>query len=146
MARDLSAAGLKVVVLEEGPNVRPEEFPADAFTSMARLYRDMGASVTFGNPPMPFLQGRLVGGTSAINGAISCRLPRDIHDEWCAADPALADALPWKRLESLFEKIEEELSIAPTDPAVSGPNNDLMARGADALGLEHRAIWRNVKG
>lgn len=146
VARTLARAGVGVVVLEEGPLVEPAGFHADGFHSLAQLYRDMGASVALGAPPMPILQGRAVGGTSVVNGAICWRLPRDIWDEWVADDPALADALPWAEIESSTDSIEHALNIEPTDPAVSGPHNDLLARGAEALGLEHRPIRRNVRG
>jgi choline dehydrogenase-like flavoprotein len=146
VARTLARAGVGVTVVEEGYLAAPEDLPADSFTAMAELYRDMGASLLRGSAPMPFVQGRVVGGTSVVNGAISWRLPRDIHEEWVKADPALQEALPWERLLELFDRIEEDLHIAPTDPAVAGPNNLLMAKGAEALGLEHRPIARNVKG
>ncbi len=146
VARHLAGQGADVVVLEAGAHVRPSHYPADAFSAMAALYRGLGATITRGNPPMPYVQGRAVGGTSVINGAISWRLPRDVWQRWCEDDPALADALAWERLEAVMDQVEQDLSIAPTDPAISGPNNDLMARGADALGLEHRRIRRNVSG
>ena len=146
VARELAASGARVVTLEEGPYVEPGEFVEDAFGSMAMLYRQMGCSVTMGRVPTPYLQGRVVGGTSVVNGAISWRLPRDVWQEWVEADPGLAEALPWEELERWFDRIEGELGIAPTDPEVAGPNNLLLARGAEALGLEHRPIRRNVRG
>ena len=144
VARTLARAGLGVVVVEEGPWAR--EVHADGLRSLAALYRDMGATVALGSPPMPVLQGRLVGGTSVVNGAICWRLPRDVWDEWVADDPALADALPWAEIEAVTTDIERDLHIAPTDPAIAGPHNLLLARGAAALGLEHRPIRRNVHG
>jgi len=146
VARTLARRGIGVVVLEEGPFVTPAEMPADSFSAMASLYRDMGASLMLGAPPMPFVQGRVVGGTSVVNGAISWRLPEDVHREWVAADPALADALPYAELATLFDEIEADLGIHPTEAEIAGPNNLLLARGAEALGLDHRPISRNVRG
>lgn len=146
VARGCARAGARVAVIEEGPLVAPAEVPEDGFTAMARLYRDMGASVLLGNAPMPFLQGRVVGGTSVVNGAISWRLPRDVHDEWVRADPPLHDALPWDELAARLDETEGDLRIHPTEPEISGPKNLLLARGAEALGLEHRPISRNVSG
>ncbi len=146
VARTVAAAGARVVVLEEGPWVRPERFPVDGFSAMAALWRDMGASVALGNAPMPMLQGRALGGGSVINGAISWRLPKDVWQGWVDADRALADALPWEDLTAAFDDIERDLNILPTDPSVAGPKNLLMAKGAEALGLEHRPIARNVRG
>ena len=146
VAREVAAAGASVVVVEEGPLVTPEEVPEDGFTALAELYRDLGSSVLLGNGPMPFLQGRVVGGTSVINGAISWRLPQDVWQEWVEADGAIADGLPWEELEVVQDEVERALDIAPTEPAVAGANNELLAAGAEALGLEHRPISRNVTG
>ena len=88
----------------------------------------------------------MVGGSSPINGAICWRLPADVHHRWIRDDRALVDALPWDVIESVTDALEARLHIEPTDPAVAGPKNLLMAKGADALGLEHRPIRRNVSG
>ncbi len=146
VARNLAGEGVRVVVLEEGPYLRPEEFPPDGFSAMARMYRGMGATLSRGAPMMPLVQGRVLGGTSVVNGAISWRLPRDIHQEWCDADPPLVDALPWDELDAVFDRVEDHLNIQPTDEAIAGPNNLLLERGAEALGIEHRPISRNVRG
>lgn len=146
VARDLARRGLQVVVIEEGALVPPGNFPASGFAAMARLYRAMGGSVTMGNAPMPYLQGRVVGGTSVINGAISWRLPEDVRAGWVAEDPALQDLLDRATIERLTDEVEIELGIAPTPAAIAGPNNLLLGAGAEALGLEHRPIARNVRG
>ncbi len=146
VARVLSRAGLDVIVLDEGPYVRPAQFPEDGFGAMARMYRGMGATMSQGNPMMPLVQGRVIGGTSVINGAISWRLPRDVYEEWVAADPELGEAISWHDLASLFDQIEEELNIHPTEESIAGPNNLLLKKGADALGLKNRPISRNVQG
>ncbi len=146
VARQLAAAGARVVVVEEGPWVQPADFPVSTFSAMSAYYRGMGASVVFGAAPIPYVQGRMVGGSSPINGAICWRLPRNVYDEWCAADPALRDALPWAEIEAVTDEIEKRLNVAPTDPAIAGSKNRLMAKGAEALGLEHRPIRRNVDG
>ena len=141
-----AAAGASVVVVEEGPCVPPDAYEESAFGAMAATYRDMGASVVLGPSPMPYVQGRMVGGSSPINGAICWRLPRDVHQAWVTADPALADALPWDALEAATDAIEARLGVAPTDAAIAGRKNLLMAQGAEALGLAHRPIRRNVVG
>ncbi|MCC6554536.1 MAG: GMC family oxidoreductase [Polyangiaceae bacterium] len=145
-ARAIARAGLGVLVVEEGPRVPASELPEDGFTAMARLYRGMGASLTRGRAPMPLLQGSAVGGTSVVNGAISWRLPEDVRAEWVRRDPGLEEVLERARLERLFDEIERALNIHPTPPEVAGRKNLLLARGAEALGLAHRPIARNVQG
>ncbi len=145
-ALQLAKAGLDVVVVEEGSYQKPETYKESTFQAFANLYRDMGATITSGSAPMPYLQGRAVGGTSVVNGAISWRLPRDVYDGWVAEDPAIGEAFDWETMESALDEVEANLNIKPTGPEVAGPNNLLMAKGADAMGLEHRPIRRNVRG
>lgn len=146
VARRLARAGVRVVVLEEGHHVEPKAYETTGLRAMASLYRDMGTSIAFGNNPMPYLQGRAVGGTSVVNGAICWQLPRAVHAEWVANDPALGDALPFEAIAGAEAELEARLNVRPTDARVAGRKNLLMAAGADALGVEHRPIRRNVDG
>ncbi len=146
VARHLAALGVRIVVLEEGHEARPADFQASGVRAMAALYRDMGTSLAFGNVSMPYLQGRVVGGTSVINGAISWRLPPEVLSAWHAADPALHEALPHEAVVAAEDRLEARLGVLPTSPDVAGPKNLLMARGAEALGVEPRPIRRNVAG
>jgi len=146
VARECALAGAEVLVLEEGHEARPEDFVPSGFTSMGRLYRDMGTSVAFGPAVIPYLQGRAVGGTSVVNGSICWKLPRDVHAAWALREPRLADALPFEAISQAEDLVEARLNVKPTDPAVAGPKNLLLAKGAAALGLEHRPIRRNVAG
>jgi len=146
VAAQLAAAGLGVAVLEEGHWSEPADFPLDYARASARLYRDHGLSTMLGKTPTPYLQGKAVGGTSVVNGAISWRLPEDVFAGWLANDPGLGRGLDWDALQAATDAVEQRLHIRPTDPAVAGPKNLLMARGADALGLAHRPIARNVVG
>src|SRR5690606_8457652 len=118
--------------------------PHSAFDAMATMYRGMGATVTRGRSPLPYLQGRAVGGTSVVNGAICWRLPRDIYEAWCATDPMLQEALPWESVLAAHRLVEQTHHVHPTAADVAGPNNHLMARGAESMGIEHRPIRRNV--
>lgn len=146
VSRACALAGLTVIVLEEGFEARPRDFNASGFRAMASLYRDLGMSVAFGPSVIPFLQGRAVGGTSVINGAICWTLPRDVHEAWVKADPALGDALPFEAVAKAESDVEARLNVRPTEPSVAGAKNLLLAKGAEALGLEHRPIRRNERG
>ena len=70
VAARLAAKGVRVLVLEEGHHHRPESFVQSGVQAMSTLYRDLGTSIAMGDNPMPYLQGRAVGGTSVVNGAI----------------------------------------------------------------------------
>lgn len=139
-------AGLRCLVIEEGPVFPATALGRDGFHALSSLYRDLGGRLTSGPAPIPYLQGRAVGGTSVMNGAISWRLPRHVHQEWCAADPALEAALSFDVIEAATDEVERISNIHPTDPEVRGANNALLERGAEAMGLEHRPIARSVRG
>lgn len=146
VTRALSAGGAEVLVVEAGPWRGPEDFPRSALRAMAASYRGLGATLALGSAPTPVVQGRMVGGASPINGAICWRMPRDVHQAWLDDDPALAEALPWEDLEAATDALEARWNVRPTEPAVAGRKNALLAAGAEALGLAHRPIRRNVDG
>jgi len=141
----LAESGAKVAIVEEGDWINTENSPTNLASSFKNYYRDNGTSAFIGSPPTPFLQGCAVGGSSTINGAISWRLPEAVYRTWIQADPALEQALPWESLVNSTEAVEQRLNISPTTPETAGPRNLLMAKGANALGLENRPISRNVK-
>ena len=120
VAADLARAGVAVIVVEEGHHHPPATFAASGVRAMAQLYRDMGTSLAFGNLSMPYLQGRAVGGTSVINGAICWRLPPEVLAAWAADDPALADALPAEVIAAHEARLEARLGVHPTPDAIAG--------------------------
>lgn len=146
VARDLARRGCSVVIVEQGPWVEPDEMPEDMFEALSMYFRDMAAFLTASWPPMPILQGVAVGGSSVINGSICWRFPEYVHREWSERDPAFADAVPWEQLEADTDQIEEELHVGPTDYAEAGRHNQIMADGAEALGIEHKPTDLNTRG
>lgn len=146
VAARLAAAGVRVLVLEEGHNHPPDTFVESGIRAMSTLYRDLGTSIALGDNPMPYLQGRAVGGTSVVNGAICWEFPEEVHASWVGADPALGDALPIEALRAAEQQLSIRLNITGTDPTVAGRKAEIMAEGADTLGLAHRPIRRNVVG
>ncbi|MBK8257209.1 MAG: GMC family oxidoreductase [Polyangiaceae bacterium] len=146
VARHLSERGIPVIVVEEGHPAPPQSFSESGLQAMASLYRDMGTSIAFGNLSMPYLQGRVVGGTSVINGAICWKFPREVWEEWVSNDRTLADALPFESISKAEAQIEKRLNIHSTTENVAGRKNLLLGQGAETLGVQHRPIARNVSG
>ncbi len=143
-ARVLSEAGLDVIVLEEGPWVRTESFPFDAYSAFSKCWRDMGFQVAEGRALVPVIQGRCVGGTTTINGAIIHRLPEPIFASWCETH-GVGDALRYADIDATFDRLDEELGVAPAPEERLGRNNTLMRAGVEALGWRGNAIRRNVR-
>jgi choline dehydrogenase-like flavoprotein len=139
----LAEAGCDVVVLEEGPEVRDEDRGLGSHEAFMRLFRDRGTQVAMGRSVMPILQGRCVGGTTVVNGAIVWRLPEDAYDRVFGAVGA-QHAIPLVALEARMDRIERDLSVAPAPDRLLGGNGTLMKLGAERLGWKAHAIQRNV--
>ena len=60
MAAELAEAGADVIVIEEGGYYSTRDFTANASAAVRQLYRDGGATLALGNPPVMFQEGRVV--------------------------------------------------------------------------------------
>ena len=138
----LSKAGLKVVIIEEGPLKSSSDFNQKESEAYPQLYQESAARKTE-DKAINILQGRCVGGSTTVNWTTSFRTPAATlafwQDRFGLKDYSVAALLPY------FEQAERRLSIGPwlTPP---NENNDLLRRGAVKLGIPAQAISRNVKG
>jgi len=139
----LAEAGREVVVLEEGPEVRDEDRGQGSVASFMRLFRDRGTQVAMGRSVIPILQGRCLGGTTVVNGAIVWRLPESSYERAFGAAGA-RDAIPLAALEARMDRIERDLSVGPAPDRLLGGNGSRMRDGAAKLGWSGHAIRRNV--
>lgn len=140
VAAELAEAGFDVVVLEEGSYYQTRDFTADTTAMVRQLYRDGGATMAIGNPPILFQEGRAVGGSTVINGGMSWRLPEDIVTKW--QREARLD-LSTKSLEPYYERVEKRIHVAPMDEDAIGKDNWLLKKGADAKGWKIIGNLRN---
>jgi len=141
VAAELAEAGYDVIVLEEGSYYQTRDFTANTSQMVRQLYRDGGASIAIGNPPIMFQEGRAVGGSTVINGGMSWRTPEDILTRW--RDEAGLDDLTTHSLEPYFERVEKRIHVAPMDHDAIGRDNWLLKKGADAKGWETIGNLRN---
>ncbi len=141
MAAELAEAGFDVAVVEEGNYYTTDYFSADTSKMLRTLYRDAGATVAVGNPPVLYQEGRVVGGSSVINGAMSWRTPDRILADW-QSDLGL-DEFALAKLEPYFERVERRISVGYQDPHTIGRDNALLKEGAEALGWETIPNLRN---
>lgn len=142
-ARTLARAGLAVVVVEEGRHHPTSEFreqqPADRFM---QLYRDGGATVLLGSPPVLLPVGRAVGGTTLVNSGTCYRTPEHVRRLWASGwGIPLAERLP-----ELLDATEALLEVAAQPLDVLGNNGLLALRGAAALGWQAAPLRRNAPG
>jgi choline dehydrogenase-like flavoprotein len=141
-AESLAAAGLDVVIVEEGPLASSSDFHMREREAYPQLYQESSARQTV-DKSITILQGRCVGGGTTVNWTSSFRTPARTLAHW-------KDAMELKRtgahdLDPWFARMEERLSIAPWG-VPPNENNDILRRGCAKLGYSHGAIARNVKG
>lgn len=138
----MSRAGLKIVILEEGPLRSSSTFKLEERVANPTLYQEAGGRQTK-DKAITILQGRCVGGTTVVNWTSSFRTPPPTTKVWRdrfglteLTDDALA---PW------FAQAERRLNIAPWD-VPPNENNGMLAKGLEKLGLPFKVIPRNVNG
>ncbi|MFF8406764.1 GMC family oxidoreductase N-terminal domain-containing protein [Streptomyces sp. NPDC015684] len=142
-ARTLARAGLDVVVLEEGRHHSTESFgrrpPLDRFTE---LYRDGGATIALGRPPLLLPVGRAVGGTTVVNSGTCYRTPDHVLTRW-GEDFGFTPADGFDRY---LDEAERALKVAVQPLDVLGNNGRLTLAGARELGWRAAPLRRNAPG
>jgi len=139
-ARQLAAAGMKVVVLEEGPTT--SRFRPNFGQTMRYHMQEGGGMVAQGSAIVPIAAGRGIGGGSLINSAICFRTPDYILDKWVSllGDERYSPAA----LAPIFDELEELLGIGPVTEETAGKNNELIVRGTKIKGYPGGLIRRNT--
>jgi choline dehydrogenase-like flavoprotein len=141
-AEVLCDAGLAVVMIEEGPLATSSDFRMRESDAYPQLYQESAARKT-SDKAINILQGRCVGGGTTVNWTSSFRTPEATLQYWRDAFGldgfGSTDLAPW------FEQMERRLSIAPW-PVAPNENNEVLRRGAQALGIGVGTIRRNVAG
>jgi choline dehydrogenase-like flavoprotein len=141
-AEMLTAAGLSVVIIEEGPLKSSRDFRQLESEAYPTLYQDSANRQT-ADKAISILQGRCVGGSTTVNWTSSFRAPSETLAFWRErfelpqmSDEAMA---PW------FAQAERRLHIGPW-LVPPNANNERLKIGAARLGIPAAAIMRNVKG
>lgn len=142
-AETLSAAGLRVLLLEEGALRTSDSFKdMDEGRAYRELYQEAAGRAT-SDGAIAILQGRSVGGSTTVNWSSSFRTPPQTLVHWAehhaVSGHGAQDMAPW------FARMEERLGVARWAMAPN-PNNDVLRRGCERLGWEWHVIPRNVKG
>ncbi len=135
VAKELQEAGLRVVLIEEGSHVTLADLPiADTARSAALLYRDGGTSAILGKPNIIFAEGRVVGGSTFMNGGMCWRTPHKILKQW-----------QWERglhnfseeqMQAYFARVENIIQAKPMIAEAANRDGELLKLGAERLGYK----------
>jgi choline dehydrogenase-like flavoprotein len=138
----LAAAGLGVVIIEEGPLRSSSDFRQLESEAYPELYQESASRKT-ADKAIGILQGRCVGGSTTVNWTSSFRTPSSTLQFWRQRFelPELTD----EAMSRWFFQAEQRLNIGPW-LAAPNANNQRLRDGAMRLGISAAAILRNVKG
>ena len=140
-AEVLAKAGLRVVIIEEGPLKSSTDFNQKESEAYPSLYQESAARKTE-DKAINILQGRCVGGSTTVNWTSSFRTPAATlqywQDKFGLADYSVPALAPY------FLQAEQRLNISPWLLAPN-ENNNLLLKGATKLGIPALTISRNVK-
>jgi choline dehydrogenase-like flavoprotein len=141
-AEILARAGLKVILIEEGPLKSSRDFRMKEADAYPQLYQESAARKTR-DKAITILQGRCVGGSTTVNWTTSFRTPETTlahwHDKFGLTDYTAGALQPW------FETMEKRLSITRWQ-VQPNRNNALLAIGAQKVGISSAIVPRNVSG
>lgn len=143
-AYELARRGRAVLMLEEGDYHGRETFrrPQRAYQ---KLYRDFGLTMALGPITIPVWAGRAVGGSTLINSGTCYRAPERTLSYWRSRYGLPAD-FSSEGLDPYYQRVESMLGVAPAERRHAGVIADIIARGADRLGLSHHVLDRNAPG
>jgi choline dehydrogenase-like flavoprotein len=141
-AFELAKRGFAVALIEAGRYFTRRDFDGRPLHSMRRLFLEGGLTVGLGNLGLPIWAGKSVGGSTTINSGTCVRTPTWVLAEW-RRDLGL-DELREDVLSPDFEKVEAMLGVKEAERRFLGSIADVIARGADRLGLTHHPLRRNA--
>ncbi len=143
LAAELSAQGLKVIIVEEGGRYDLKDFSESLSHRVSQMWRESGLFATLGIPPILFPMGRSIGGTTTINSGTCFRLPDKIIHKW-NKEYDLKD-ISSEELKTYFEKIEKVLHVGPVPEHLLGNSAKVIQRGLKKMGIEGKPLLRNAK-
>lgn len=142
-AATLAARGFEVVVVEEGPNTDTRHTASNTPAAIAELYRNAGATPILGNPPIAYVEGCCVGGSTEVNSAFWHRLPPECYPRW-RTSARLADFSP-AIMDPYFDQLERALSVSYLQAAEPPRSSALFRRGIERMGWAYTEVPRCQK-
>ncbi|HWZ87540.1 MAG TPA: GMC family oxidoreductase N-terminal domain-containing protein, partial [Polyangiaceae bacterium] len=121
VGRELADRGFAVVFVEEGRWQRKENYLGGLINAQTQYNR---TAVALGASPFPLMMGKLVGGSTAINGGTCFRTPASTLDEWC--ELLDTDDLSPSNMAPRFRHVEERLMVSEPERRFIGPIADMM--------------------
>ncbi len=142
VACELAEKGIDVVMVEAGPPADLTDLGRDPGHALRTLYQDGATTLAYGRPSIPVPLGRTVGGTTTINSGTCFRTPDSVLDRW-EQEGLVIDR---GHLSECFDRVEQRIQVQAVPDHLLGGSSKVVARGAEAMGLEHGPLSRNIDG
>jgi choline dehydrogenase-like flavoprotein len=143
VATTLAQAGMRVILVEEGLYYSAEDFGADFSAMTSQIMRNAGATVILGRSPIAYLEGKVVGGSTVLNGGMCWRTPDEVLDNW--VNQKNLDQFSNHALDSHFAFVEKQINARYQDLGSAGQNNQVFLDGVQKLGWQWQHNIRNQK-
>ncbi|MBI4955665.1 MAG: GMC family oxidoreductase [Myxococcales bacterium] len=145
-ALHLAQAGKRVIVLEEGPYIRREDYQRFQPTeSVRRMLREAGMLTALGLGQTPLIAltvGRVVGGSSVLTGGVCFRVPSEVHAHW--EQELGLPGLGERALERAYEDVERRIDVRPVPVEMRSASTNAFVRGAERLDIPIHPTRRNT--
>jgi choline dehydrogenase-like flavoprotein len=139
----IAEAGLRVVVLEAGGFVTPDDMTQREEHMLPLLYWDAAAR-TNADRSVRIHQGKGVGGSTLHNLNLCKRVPEPLIARW--HKERQLESLPLERWRELFTEVEDLLSVSHVAEPAWNRHNRLLADGCRALGWRWGGLQHNRTG
>jgi choline dehydrogenase-like flavoprotein len=149
VACHLAEAGHRVVILEEGPWIKPEVYgqmrPSE---TIRHLWREAAMTFAIGlgdSPMINVMMGRCVGGSSVLTGGVCFRTPGHIHHIW-QHERGLRE-LSEAALAPCFDDVERVVKVQEVPVSMRSQSTVLFGKGLEkSVGVSLVPLRRNTEG
>lgn len=135
----IAQAGKRVLVLEQGPRLRDEEFTGSELDMPPVLYEDSGGFLT-ADGTMTLAFGRLYGGSTVVYTGTSLEAPERVIRQWDVPGLDHADIV------TRTAKYGEQNNVHLLAPELLNDNNRLFREGAEKAGYHCEQFPLNLRG
>jgi len=137
----LSQAGYKVIVLEKGPYVSPNNMSWKEGEAFPLMYEQAG-TLTSDDLSINVLAGSCLGGGTTVNWAASIKTPEHVLQDWRKECP---NTFAPDRYNEAQQQVCARLNVNIDQSTDHNKPNQLLAKGMTDMDIETELIPRNVK-
>ncbi|HEX2907695.1 MAG TPA: GMC family oxidoreductase N-terminal domain-containing protein [Phototrophicaceae bacterium] len=140
LAEQLADQGRRVLLLEKGLYIHPDDFKEDEIDMISRLYSD-GALQISQSLRFTVLQGSCVGGTTVVNNAVCFDTPRRVLDIWNNRNTS--PVLDAEKFYKSQKAVRDRLHIQRINAGTRHPLDTVLNHGDGVLNAAMQTYFQN---